>query len=44
MGKGFPDSAWEQGNMTHVSGIKTVAGTEKILVPKMLIHSVKQGG
>lgn len=30
--------------MTHVSGIKTVAGTEKILVPKILIHSVKRGG
>lgn len=30
--------------MTHVSGIKSIAGTEKILVPKMLIHGVKQGG
>lgn len=31
------------GNRTHVSGIKSIAGTEKILVPQKLIHNAKQG-
>lgn len=32
------------GSRTHVSGIKSIAGTEKILVPQKLIHNVKQRG
>lgn len=33
-----------EGNRTHVSGIKSIAGTEKILVLQKLIHNVKQEG